>query len=173
MPAENSQFHGRLFQPLSVAGSCDVSGTALPKVGVSHGPHSPLVKGFSRLQSGMLLWFESVTLMAVLVANAVTEPGLRAAAVAIVSPATPRAAETFSAVLPLPKRSYAAPNRGLMSFQSTTFKPGIVCTARFGRYCVGPIVVGSYDSFCRSNRSAPVSVRRFMVQRSCAKMPVP
>src|SRR5215475_11969565 len=117
MPAENSQFHGRLFQPLSVAGSCCVSGTALPKVGVSHGPHSPLATGFWKLHCGMLSWLASVTLIAVLVANAVTDPGLRAAAVAIVSPATPRAADTFSAVLPLPNRSYAAPNRGLMSFQ--------------------------------------------------------
>jgi len=39
MPAENSQFHGRLFQPFRVAGSCCVSGIALPNVGVSHGPH--------------------------------------------------------------------------------------------------------------------------------------
>jgi hypothetical protein len=51
----------------------------------------------------MLLRFVSVTLIAVLVAKAA--PGLSASAVAIVSPATPRAAENFSAVLPLPKRS--------------------------------------------------------------------
>src|SRR5438105_8295188 len=99
-PAENSQFHGRLFQPDSVAGSCCVSGIALPKVGVSHGPQSPLASGFRKLHSGMLFRFASVTLIAVLVANAA--PGLRASAVAIVSPATPRAAENFSAVLPLP-----------------------------------------------------------------------
>src|SRR5215510_6419548 len=105
MPAENSQFHGRLFHPLSVAGSCCVNGVALPNVGVSQPRHSPFGAGFRRLQSGMLLWLASFTLMAVLVANAVTDPGLRAAAVAIVSPATPRAADTFSAVLPLPKRS--------------------------------------------------------------------
>src|ERR1044071_5371493 len=122
-PAENSQFHGRTFQPESVAGSCCVRGMALPKVGVTHALHSPFASGFSRLQSGMLLRFESVTLMAVLVANAA--PGLSASAVAIVSPATPRAADTFTAVLPLPNRSYAAPKRGLMSFQFTTFAPGI------------------------------------------------
>ena len=58
-----------------------------------------------------------------------------------------------------------------MSFQSVTVAPGIVWTARFGRYSVGPIVDALYDSFCRSNRTAPVSVRRFSVQRSCAKRP--
>ena len=48
-PVENSQFHGRLFQPLSVAGSCCVRGIALPNDGVSHGPHSPLASGFVKL----------------------------------------------------------------------------------------------------------------------------
>src|SRR5215471_2423948 len=108
IPAENSQFHGRLAQPLSVSGSCRVSGTALPNVGVSHGPHSPLASGFVKLHWGMLSFgppTPSVTLIAVVVANPVVEPGLRAAAVAIVSPATPRAAENFSAVFPLPNRS--------------------------------------------------------------------
>src|SRR5437016_4547347 len=114
MPAANSQFHGRAFQPLSVAGSCCVSGIALPKVGVSHGPHSPLAVETSKLQSATLLRLASVTLMAVLVTN--EEPGLSAAAVAIVSPATPRAADAFTAVLPLPKRSNETPTRGLMSF---------------------------------------------------------
>src|SRR5579862_3595570 len=109
MPMVNSQFHGRTFHPLRVAGSCCVSGIALPKVGVTHGPQSPLASEFWKLQSATLLWFTSVTLMVVLVTN--EEPGLSAAAVAIVSPATPRAADAFSAVLPLPKRSYATPNR--------------------------------------------------------------
>src|SRR5262249_50290033 len=101
----------------------------------SHGPHSPFAAGFWKSHSAMLLRFESVTLMAVLVAN--DAPGLRASAVAIVSPATPRAADAFNAVLPLPKRSYATPNRGLTSFQLTTSAPGIVCTARLGTYCDG------------------------------------
>src|SRR5882757_7822255 len=90
MPTENSQFHGRLFQPLSVAGSCFVKGVALPNVGVTHPRHSPFGAGFRKLQSGTLLWFASFTLIWVVVANA--EPGLRARAVAIVSPPTPRAA---------------------------------------------------------------------------------
>src|SRR4051812_7393317 len=101
MPVENSQFHGRLFQPFSVAASCCVNGIALPNDGVSQPPHSPLATGLRRLQSGVLLPFLSVTLIAVLVAN--EAPGLSRAAVAIVSPATPRAAENFRAVLPLPK----------------------------------------------------------------------
>src|SRR4051812_16867427 len=135
-PVENSQFQGRLFQPFSVAGSCCVSGIALPNVGVSHPPHSPLATGVRRLQSGVLLPFLSVTLIAVAVANA--DPGFSNAAVAIVSPATPRAAENLIAVLPVPNTSYAAPNLGLMSFQSVTVAPGIVWTARFGRYWLGP-----------------------------------
>src|SRR3954464_7804424 len=102
-PAENSQFHGRLFQPLSVAGSCTSTGTALPKFPVRYGPHSPLPTAaviFVKSQSAMLLRFESVTLMGVLLEN--DPPGLSAMTVAIVSPATPRAAEAFTAVLPLP-----------------------------------------------------------------------
>src|SRR5580704_472506 len=102
-PVENSQFHGRLFQPLSVAGSCRVKGIALPNVGVTNALHSPLACEFRKLQSGTLLWFPSTTLTAVLVTN--DEPGLRARAVAIVSPPTPRAADAFTAVLPSPNRS--------------------------------------------------------------------
>src|SRR5437660_2553994 len=113
-PAENSQFHGRTFQPCSKRRSSCVIGVALPNAGVSHGPQFPLAFGFKKLQ---LLASPFDTLMAVLVAKA--EPGLSALAVATVSPATPRAAEAFSAVLPLPKRSYAAPNRGLVSLQFT------------------------------------------------------
>src|SRR5665213_1789189 len=106
MPVENSQFHGRLFQPLSVAGSCCVSGVALPNVGVSNGPHSPfpcVPVSLVKSQSATLLWFASFTLTTELDENA--EPGLSARAVAMVSPATPRAAEAFTAVLPLPKTS--------------------------------------------------------------------
>src|SRR5438874_5990474 len=146
MPAANSQFQGRLSQPFCVPASCCVSGIALPNVGVSHGPHSPLAAELRKLHSAILLRFESVTLMAVLVTK--DWPGLRALAVAIVSPATPRAADAFTAVLPLPKRSYETPKRGLMSFQLTTFAPGMVWNGRFGRNCVGPSVLGSYDSFC-------------------------
>src|SRR5579885_3022487 len=96
-PAENSQFHGRFIQPLRVAGSCCVSGSALPKLGVSHGPHSPLASGFWKLHCGMLSFgppTPSVTLIDVDVAK--DAPGLSSAAVAIVSPATPRAAENFT-----------------------------------------------------------------------------
>src|ERR1700676_5499120 len=102
-PVENSQFHGRLSQPLRVAGSCFVKGIALPNVGVTQALHSPLACGFWKLQFGTLSWFASTTLTAVFVTN--DAPGLRAAAVAIVSPATPRAADAFNAVLPSPNRS--------------------------------------------------------------------
>src|SRR5207248_10699964 len=120
-PVENSQFHGRTFQPCSKRGSSCVIGIGWPKVGVCHGPQFPLAFGFNRSQ---LLASPFDTVLAVLVAKA--ELGLSALAVAIWSAATPRAAETFSAVLPLPKRSYAAPNRGLVSLQCTTFAPGMV-----------------------------------------------
>src|SRR5215467_13608145 len=106
MPVENSQFHGRLSHPLSVAGSCCVTAIACPKVGESNGPHSPLPSvpvSLVKSQSAMLLWFASATFTAELVEN--DEPGLSASAVAIVSPATPRAAEALIAVLPLPNRS--------------------------------------------------------------------
>src|SRR6516164_3870048 len=118
-PVENSQFHGRTFHPCSKRRSSCVIAMGWPKVGVSHGPQFRLAFGFNRSQCTALSLAVAVTFLAVLVAKA--EPGLSALAVAIWSAATPRAAETFSAVLPLPKRSYAAPNRGLVSLQCTTF----------------------------------------------------
>src|SRR5215471_1053364 len=123
-PVENSQFHGRTFQPCSKRGSSCVIAIGWPNVGVSHGPQFPLAFGFNRSQFTTLLAAVAVTVLAVLVAKA--EPGLSALAVEIWSAATPRAAETFRAVLPLPKRSYAAPNRGLVSLQFTTFALGMV-----------------------------------------------
>src|SRR5215471_6552770 len=41
-PAENSQLNGRTPHPFMIDGEYTVPGTALPKLGVSHGPHSPL-----------------------------------------------------------------------------------------------------------------------------------
>src|SRR4249919_3531825 len=63
-PVENSQFHGRTPRPLSVAGSLVVATTALPKVLVSQGPHSPFRAGLVRLQSGTWLLLMSVTVRA-------------------------------------------------------------------------------------------------------------
>src|SRR5437773_1532891 len=94
-PVENSQFHGRTFQPWSKRRSSWVIAVALPKAGVCHGPQFPLVFGFNRSQLTTLLPAVAVTVLAVFVAKA--EPGLSAVAVATVSPATPRAAEAFSA----------------------------------------------------------------------------
>src|ERR1700704_5570172 len=135
MPVENSQFHGRTPRPLSVAGSFWVPGTRLPNVLVSHGPHSPFKSGFVRLQSGMWLLLESVTVRAVLVIRLTA--GLRASAVASDSCATPRAMLALIAVLPSPNKSYETPARGLISFQFTTSAPGNDWF-RLGRYFVGP-----------------------------------
>ena len=162
-PVENSQFQGRTPRPLSVAGSFWVPGTRLPNVLVSHGPHSPFSSGFVRTQSGTLLRLRSFTVRAVVVMRLTA--GFRASAVASDSCATPRATLALMAVLPSPKRSYETPARGLISFQFTTFAPGNDWF-RVGRNLVGPAVYGSYDSFCTSYRSAPLSVMRLRVHRS-------
>src|SRR5580704_1310443 len=99
----NSQFHGRTFQPLSVAGSCLVDGSWLPKPVVSHGPHSPFARGLVRSQSGEPFRLRSVTVRATLVEIATA--GLSNSAVFSPSCTTPRAADALIAVLPLPDRS--------------------------------------------------------------------
>src|SRR6185295_19620851 len=134
MPVENSQFHGRTPRPFKVAGSFWVPGTALPKVLVSHGPHSPFNWPLNRSQSGTWFRLLSVTVRAVLVMRLTA--GFRASAVARDSCATPRARLAFKAVLPLPNTSYDTPARGLISFQFTTLAAGND-RFRLGRYFVG------------------------------------
>src|SRR5579883_1919922 len=114
-PAENSQFQGRTPQPCNRRGSSCVIAVGLPNCGVSHGPQFPLAFGFNRSQLTTLLEAVAATFLVVFVAKA--EPGLSALALPSESAAPPRAAEALSAVLPLPKRSYAAPNRGSTSLQ--------------------------------------------------------
>src|SRR3979490_2867684 len=95
-PVTNSQFHGVTPQPCSTAGSViELGATVLPKAAVAHAEHSPLPNGFSRLQSGKLLRFRSVTVIVVLVAIALA--GLCAVAVCEPSCVTPRVALNFNA----------------------------------------------------------------------------
>src|SRR6185369_3630949 len=105
-PVENSQFHGRTPQPLSVFGSCRVVGSLSPNPLVSHGPHSPFAAGLKRSQSATLLRRRgsptgnvvSVTVLATFVDSATA--GWMLSAVLIPSCATPRVALAFTAVLP-------------------------------------------------------------------------
>src|SRR5262245_9808581 len=113
-PAENSQFHGRTPHPLSVLGSCLVVTNLPPNPLVNHGPHSPLAAGFKRSQSATLFRRRgsptgkvvSVTVLETLVDRATA--GWTKSAVLSPSWATPRAALAFSAVFPLPNKSYEA-----------------------------------------------------------------
>src|SRR5215475_4729486 len=166
MLAVNSQFHGRRFQPRSVAGSCVVDGSWLPNPVVSQAPHSPLASELVRSQSGRPLLLRSVTVRATLVEIATA--GFSSSAVFKPSCTTPRAADALIAVLPLPNRSYEKPKRGSTSCHLATCTPGNDNGTRFGRYGDGPgVVYGSYDSLWTSRRSAPLSVSRRIVQRSC------
>src|SRR5437870_13404911 len=97
-----------------------------PKPAVSHGPQSPFAAELSRSQLGIALKRSvtlgpNVTFLATLVTRATAEWILSA----VLRPScdTPRAALALSAVLPLPKRSYDTPMRGLISFQRTTSIP--------------------------------------------------
>src|SRR5262249_39774821 len=120
-----------------------VVGSLSPKPLVSHGPHSPLARGFRRSQSATLFKRRgsptgnvvSVTVLATFVDKATA--GWMLSAVLIPSCATPRVALAFRAVLPLPNRSYDTPMRGFTSFQCTTSAPGKV-KLRLGTYLVGP-----------------------------------
>src|SRR5262245_29519773 len=142
-PVENSQFHGRTPQPLSVFGSCRVVGSLSPNPLVSHAPHSPFARGSRRSQSGTLFSRRgsptgnviSLTVLATFVERATA--GWMLSAVLIPSCATPRVALAFTAVLPLPNKSYDTPIRGFTSFQCTTSAPGKV-KLRLGTYLVGP-----------------------------------
>src|SRR5580704_16688504 len=94
-----------------------------PKFRLEIGPHSPLASGLRRLQSGTkfplrgsptgkklsfqtrLTWFT----------DAFT--GLASEAIPVVRDSTYRPTLAFTAVLPFPNKSHAAPNRGSRSVQ--------------------------------------------------------
>src|SRR5688572_7630044 len=88
-------------------------------------PHSPFAWRFVRTQSGMKLPFASFQFRFVVSASPVT--GLAGAvdvpesAFTMYFPTLP-----FTAVLPLPNTSHAAPNRGVTSFQFTESLAAVV-----------------------------------------------
>src|SRR5258706_350987 len=59
MPVENSQLYARLPHPCISPGSKVAPGTGRPKLGLAMAPHSPLIAGSRRLQSGMKFRFVS------------------------------------------------------------------------------------------------------------------
>src|SRR5262245_22803637 len=112
----------------------------LPKFEFAIARHSPFAAGFVRSQSGTKSRFESVQVRVVfvtrLVAGSASVPPVAAPPR---SPDRYLLMETFKAVLPLPKRSYAAPILGVMSFQCS---PGVfgMTMFRLGTNCTGPSV---------------------------------
>src|SRR6185503_16457886 len=139
--ATNSQLYGRTCQPISVPGSRVVFGvTKLPRSVLDHGPHCPFAAGFIRSQAGTRVSIVAPVIVLVMLV-AMKLAGAWLVAVCAPSCATPRVALNFTAVLPVPNRSYDAPSRGLRSFQLTTLSfPGITVTGRFGVNRVGDSV---------------------------------
>src|SRR5437868_6648565 len=81
-------------------------------------PHSAFLTGFARSQLTTKSLFRSVHARVVLTATRIS--GFKSRSVLVAEKASmyfPRF--TFSAVLPFPNRSYAAPTRGVMSLQLT------------------------------------------------------
>src|SRR5688572_11611653 len=152
-----------------IAWSYLVPGRKVPKVGTTQGPHSPFRAPTVRSQFGTKSPLLSVHCRCVCVI--IVDAGLFARAYRIESCSTPRLALAFSAVLPLPNRSYVPEIRGLMSFQLGTFLTSSKLKLRLGAHLWGPAVNGSVDSFRKSRRMPPFNDRRFTVHRSCAKMP--
>src|SRR5205085_6003570 len=91
----------------------------VPKFGLAMGPHSAFACVLFRSQSGMPLPLLSVHVRDVLFAAA-TIP-LARSEYAVVTACTNRPTVNLRAVLPLPKRSYASPMRGLTSHHAGAF----------------------------------------------------
>ena len=127
MPALRSQLYSRTFQPLRTLGSYVWKTTDLPKFWLAQAPHSPLTAGVIRSQSGVKLprrgsptgKVRSFQLRFVLVATRDAGCWSNPYAPYQLSAVGYRPRLNLSDVLPLPDRSYAAPNRGLMSFGLT------------------------------------------------------
>src|SRR5207244_4653129 len=97
-------------------------GLARPKSELAIGPHSPFCAKLWRSQSGTTLPLASFHERVVLLIELFNGLYCRTWPLPVI--ATYRPNDTLNAVLPLPKRSYAAPIRGLRSFQA-----GPPCTA--------------------------------------------
>src|SRR5438552_19123120 len=79
--------------------------------------------------------------------------------------------EALMAVLPLPVRSYATLTRGVMSLSPVVSTAGKVSAT--GTYLIGPSCESGSDATNRSYRTPTPSVRRPLVQVSCAYRPQP
>src|SRR5439155_8045785 len=121
-PAESCQLKSRFPHPCSVSGSYFTLIRAVPKSGLSIGPHSPLSNGLVRTQSGTKLRFKSrharfVVLTrrdagAMFVVNVAPEFGNPGSARSLLR-------LVLNEVLPLPKTSKAAPVLGSRSCHRT------------------------------------------------------
>src|SRR5579872_2470777 len=139
--AANSQFEPRLLQPVRRFGSHGVPVVGRPKFELESAPQmSPPVTvcaaGFVRSQSGTKLPLRSVhARVAVCVTPPVAGPDPAASA------STYLLMLTFTAVLPLPNKSYTLESFGVMSFQSSSDVAGTI-TLRVGVSGVGPRLRG-------------------------------
>src|SRR5687767_15913453 len=110
MDAPNCQSEGLTPQPRRISVLIVAPWSGLPKVGDSHGPHSPLVAGFIKSQSGTKSPSASFQFLLVDRWNRVVCAGLlmvyRSQRL-VLSRYFPRL--TLTDVVPLPKTSYAAP----------------------------------------------------------------
>src|SRR5262245_33483705 len=156
-PAENCQLYIRLPQPLRISGSYVLPGRRLPKSVLLSGPHSPLVTKFRRSQSGRKLplasFHDRVALVTTRCAGFSPSPKMTFASLPRSAwPATYLPKEPFSAVLPVPNRSYALPAGGGMDGQGMPSVAGRV-NLGFGTSAAGPIG-------CSGNELAKWSYRR-------------
>src|SRR4051812_47826436 len=117
------QSDGRTPQPLSRPGSMFAPTNWLePNSTLLMPPHSPLAAGLVSTQSGVKLLFASAHVRVTLgLPNAAAAPpGMRSDGLALdarlptLAPWRYLPALAFSAVLPVPNTSYAAPTRGVM-----------------------------------------------------------
>src|SRR5205814_2190541 len=113
MPADACQSNARTPQPCNRSGSHLVIEPSVPNARFESAPHSPLAPALVRLQSGTKFPLASDHVRFALVTSAFA--GLRDRATEVPTDCTYRPSENLRAVLPLPKRSYAAPSRGEMS----------------------------------------------------------
>src|SRR5579863_1171660 len=93
-----------------------------PNAALLIAPHSPFAAGFNRLQSGVRFPLLSFHVLVTLFTEVFS--GLLALAMPTACRFMNFPMAALTDVLPLPKRSYAAPIRGLMSFQHGTHGTG-------------------------------------------------
>src|SRR5215471_5414518 len=108
---------GRTPQPLRIAGLTIVAAPVLPKLAKLPvaAAHSPLAAALSRLQSTTLLLLVSCQPRFVTLETTVTAGLLEVYGASFEAYARYLPQLNFTAVLPVPKTSYATPMRGVMS----------------------------------------------------------